>query len=355
MSSQSPLKGLRVTELQAIGPVPFAGMLLRQLGADVTVINAPGNHNLGLPVKPEFDLFAAGKTVTALDLKTKEGLAALHEHLANTDVLLEGFRAGVMERLNCSPAALTQQHPRLVIGRLSGFGDSGPLANRAGHDINYLALSGVLHAIGDKQTPAVPLNLIGDFGGGAMHLLVGVLAKLVERSLSGTGGVVTTSILAGTIGLTPMLYSLFADKQWQNARLSNLLDGGAPFYRVYKTLDNRFVAVGALEPKFFQQLLVLTQLEDAINTAEQYQRSSWPDMQTQLTNRFAERNRDDWADDAQALDCCVTPVLDIIEASQHVHNNANNWYTTTPFNQPGPVIQFSSRDNSGDKSSDQHD
>ncbi len=354
MSSQSPLKGLRIIELQAIGPVPFAGMLLRQLGADVTVMNAPGNSNLGLPVSPKFDLFAAGKSVIELDLKTQEGLAVLHEHLADTDVLLEGFRPGVMERLNLSPATLVQQHSRLIIGRLSGFGESGPLAARAGHDINYLALSGVLHAIGN-DTPAVPLNLIGDFGGGAMHLLVGILAKLVERSINGAGGVVTTSILAGTIGLTPMLYSLFADKQWQTQRFNNLLDGGAPFYAVYKTMDSRFIAVGALEPKFFKQLLILTQLEGSINAAEQYQRSSWPAMQALLTQRFSERNRDDWAADAQTLDCCVTPVLDIIEASQHIHNNANNWYSATPFAQPNPVIDFSSSLDSNQYSEKQHD
>jgi len=322
-------------------------MLLRQLGAEVTVINAPGSSNLGLPVKAEFDLFATGKSVIELDLKTTPGLALLHEHLANTDVLLEGFRSGVMERLNLSPTTLLPKYSRLVIGRLSGFGESGPLAARAGHDINYLALSGVLHAIGNQQSPVVPLNLIGDFGGGAMHLLVGILAKLVERSLSGVGGVVTTSILAGTIGLTPMLYSLFADQQWRTDRLNNLLDGGAPFYCVYKTLDDRFVAVGALEPKFFKQLLVLAQLEDSINADDQYKRSTWPNIRNQFTKRFAERTRDDWADDAQTLDCCVTPVLDIIEASQHVHNSANNWYTATPFAQPKHVIQFSSGYNSG--------
>ncbi|MEE9333451.1 MAG: CaiB/BaiF CoA-transferase family protein [Granulosicoccaceae bacterium] len=342
MSSQLPLKGLQVTELRAIGPVPFAGMLLRQLGADVTLINAPGSANLGLPVKPEFDLLAAGKSVIELDLKTDAGLTALHEHLADTDVLLEGFRSGVMERLNISPAALMQKNPRLIIGRLSGFGESGPLAARAGHDINYLALSGVLHAIGTEQSPVVPINLIGDFGGGAMHLLVGILAKLVERSLNNAGGIVTTSILAGTIGLTPMLYSLLADKQWQTDRLNNLLDGAAPFYRVYKTLDSRFIAVGALEPKFFKQLLVLMQLEDTIDADDQYQRSTWPEMRNQLARCFAERDRDDWANDAQYLDCCVTPVLDIIEASHHVHNSANNWYTAVPFKQPKPVIEFSS-------------
>jgi len=154
--------------------------------------------------------------------------------------------------------------------------------------------------------------------------------------------VVTTSILAGTIGLTPMLYSLMADNQWQSTRLSNLLDGGAPFYRVYPTLDNRFIAVGALEPKFFKQLLILTGLEDSIDADDQYQRASWPNLLTQLTNRFAQRSRDDWADDAQMLDCCVTPVLDMIEASQYAHNNANNWYSTEPFTQPKPVVQFSS-------------
>jgi alpha-methylacyl-CoA racemase len=340
-AKNKPLNGLQIVELQAIGPIPFAGMLLSQLGADVCVINAPGNHSLGLPVKPEFDLFAANKSVLTLDLKSAEGQSELHEKLKNSDVLIEGFRAGVLERLGLDPNNLIDKHPCLIIGRLSGFGDTGPLAQRAGHDINYLALSGVLHAIGEKEKPTVPLNLIGDFGGGAMHLLVGVLAKLVERSISNHGGLVTTSILAGTIGLTPMLYSLLADGQWRLDRQSNLLDGGAPFYRTYETLDKRFVAVGAIEPKFFLQLLMLTQLEQTLNAAEQYVQSTWPSMQQAFAQRFATRTRDAWAKDAEKLDCCVTPVLDFKEASEHAHNRANQWYRSTPFQQPDAAINFS--------------
>ncbi len=335
-----PLNGLRVVELQAIGPVPFAGMLLRQLGATVTVVNAPGQQHLGLPVKTKFDLFSQHKIVQTMDLKSACGRTEFDKLLGDTDVMLEGFRPGVLERLDLGTSKLLESHPRLVIGRLSGFGVKGPLAKRAGHDINYLALSGALHTIGDTEQPSVPLNLVGDFGGGAMHLLVGVLAKLVERSISGQGGVVTSSILAGTIGLTPMLYSLIADGQWQNQRLSNLLDGGAPFYRVYPTQDKRFVAVGALEPKFFKQLLALTGLENEINAGEQYQRTAWPNMQSLFAARFRQRDRDDWGNDAMHSDCCVTPVLDMDEASRYPHNLANHWYTDTPFTQPLPVIDF---------------
>ena len=198
----------------------------------------------------------------SLDLKSTEGYEECMGHLASCDVLLEGFRPGVLEKLKLSPTDLHRQHPHLIIGRLSGFGTRGAFSKRAGHDINYLALSGILNAIGDKHSLSVPLNLIGDFGGGAMHLLVGILAQLVRRSLSGdgAGAVVESSILGGSIGLTPMIYGMIGDDQWQLDRLSNLLDGGAPFYRAYPTADEQWMAVGALEPKFYQQLLKLTHL-----------------------------------------------------------------------------------------------
>lgn len=339
-NDQHPLAAIKVIELHAIGPVPFAGMILGQLGASVSRISPPIDPGLGVGIKPEFDVMNAGKTRHALDLKTPEGLAALHEQLAQADVLIEGFRPGVLERLGLAPADLLKQHPRLVIGRLSGFGEQGELAARAGHDINYLAMAGVLHAIGTRDEPAVPLNVVGDFGGGAMHLLLGVMAKLIERSSSNRGGVATTSILAGSIGLTPMFFGMMAAGRWNPTRANNLLDGATPFYRVYRTLDQRHVAVGALEPKFFKELLTLTGLSGAYDATDQYDSESWPSLTELLANQFTSRTMADWAELSRQRDCCVSPVLNFLEAAEHPHNQSNGWYTHEPFVQTRPTIDF---------------
>ena len=338
--TNQPLAGLRVIELHAIGPVPFAGMVLRELGASVVRVSPPTDPGLGVSLDPRFDLLNAGKEPLALDLKTADGLAALHQRLADADVLLEGFRPGVLERLGLAPATLRERHPRLVVGRLSGWGEAGELAPRAGHDINYLAMAGILHAIGPKAEPVPPLNLVADFGGGAMHLLLGVMACLIRRGTTGRGGIASTSILAGSIGLTPLFYGLAAGGRWTLGRAENLLDGGAPFYRVYETLDHRHVAVGALEPKFFRELLALTQASEEIDAARQYDRGTWPAMQRLLAQRFAGRTRDDWGKLAAQRDCCVSPVLDFAEASRAEHNRANGWYTDTPYPRPERVIDF---------------
>ncbi len=339
-SSPLPLAGLTVVELHAIGPVPFAGQLLRALGAGVTRVSPPVDPGLGLRLPPEFDLLNRGKRRLALDLKQGDGLAALHDELAAADVLLEGFRPGVLERLGLAPEALLARHPRLVVGRLSGWGRDGVLAERAGHDINYLALAGVLNAIGSADAPVPPLNLVADFGGGAMHLLVGVLAKLVQRSITQRGGIVETSILAGTVGLTPTFYGLMAGGLWSLARASNLLDGGPPFYRCYRCADGRFVAVGALEAKFYARLLAVTGLESEIDPREQYRRDCWPAAIERFSARFASRTRDEWAQAALAHDACLSPVLDFAEAARHPHNLANRLFRDDPFPQPADVIAF---------------
>ncbi|HVL57903.1 MAG TPA: CaiB/BaiF CoA-transferase family protein [Burkholderiaceae bacterium] len=338
--AELPLAGLTVIELHAIGPVPFAGRLLAQLGAEVTRVSPPSDPGLGVRLGPQFDLLNSGKQSIALDLKAADGIERLHQRLAAADVLLEGFRPGVLERLGLAPRSLLERHRRLVIGRLSGWGDRGPLAARAGHDINYLALSGLLLAIGERNAPVPPLNLVADFGGGAMHLVAGVLAQLVRRSISGAGGEVTTSILAGTVGLSPMFYGMLAGGAWQIARQDNLLDGGAPFYRVYRCADSRFVAVGALEPKFYAQLLRVLELDRDVDAARQYDRASWDDIATRFEQRFATRSRDDWARAAAGVDCCLAPVLDLREAAADAHNVANGLFVATPFPQPGPVIRF---------------
>jgi alpha-methylacyl-CoA racemase len=341
-ADEPPLAGLQVIELHAIGPVPFAGMVLQQLGAQVTRVSPPQDPGLGLMTLPAFDLLNRDKQPLALDLKHPADQQAMAARLATADVLLEGFRPGVLERLGLAPKDLMARLPRLVIGRLSGWGDAGPLAARAGHDINYLALTGVLDAVGKAEQPVPPLNLVADFGGGAMHLLVGVLARLVRRGLDGKGGVVTTSIAAGTVGLTPMVYGLLAANRWRLQREANLLDGGAPFYRTYRCADGRFVAVGALEAKFYRELLEVTGLAGQLAPADQYREVTWPAAEAAFAACFAQRGRDDWAAAAADRDCCLTPVLNFLEAAAHPHLLANRWFDggNESFARPLPVIRF---------------
>ncbi|MFK7966567.1 MAG: CaiB/BaiF CoA transferase family protein [Burkholderiaceae bacterium] len=339
-SDTLPLSAIKVIEMHAIGPVPFAGMVLQQLGATVTRISPPTDPGLGVNHKPEFDLLNLGKPVVKLDLKTDTGQAALHEELAGADIMLEGFRPGVLERLNLAPADLLVKHSRLVVGRLSGWGNQGAYASRAGHDINYLALAGILHGIGSKEDPAVPLNVVGDFGGGAMYLLLGVMAKLIQRGSTGTGGLATTSILAGSIGLTPMFFGLMAGGRWNTERANNLLDGATPFYRTYRTSDGRHVAVGALENKFFKALLEMTGLTSEFDAVKQYDTAHWPGLTELLTKTFAARPMAEWASLSEQFDACVSPVLNFLEAAEHPHNQANDWYTHEPYAQPRAVIDF---------------
>jgi alpha-methylacyl-CoA racemase len=321
-----PLAGLKVVELHAIGPVPFAGYLLAQYGAKVIRVSPPADPGLGVEVAPAFDLLNSNKEALTLDLKSAEALGEIERLLANADVLLEGFRPGVLKRLGLNPEALRLRHPRLVIGRLSGWGEHGILAPRAGHDINYLAVSGILHAIGSAETPEIPLNLIGDFGGGTMHLLVGVLAALLRRSLTGEGMVVSTSILAASLGLTPMLYGLLAAGVWTLRRRDNILDGAAPYYRVYRCSDGKHVAVGAIEGRFYRALLELTGLRGQLDPAHQNNRAQWPQAIAAFTRVFATRDRDSWAREAEQCDCCLAPVLDLIEASHYPHNLDNRLF-----------------------------
>jgi alpha-methylacyl-CoA racemase len=335
-----PLDGLKVVELQAIGPVPYAGMMLRSLGASVTRIMSPVDAGLGVPIRSEFDLLNAGKGVKTLDLKAADGLAGLKQILADADVLMEGFRPGVLERLGLSPEVLMAAFPRLVIGRLSGWGASGELADRAGHDINYLAMAGVLHAIGHRAEPEVPLNVVADFGGGAMHLLLGILSKIIARSIKGRGGLAETSILAGTVGLTPMFYGMLAAGRWNTQRGNNILDGALPFYRVFATKDGKHMAVGALENKFFKALLKLLDLEATVDASQQFSPDTWPGMVEQFSAKFLLKTRDEWAELAQSVDACTSPVLNFLEAAAHPHNLANGYYSATPFPQPWQTIQF---------------
>jgi alpha-methylacyl-CoA racemase len=339
-AADQPLAGIKIIELHAIGPVPFAGQLLRSLGADVKRVSPPSDPGLGMPTNPRFDLSNYGKTPVAIDLKNSEGLAQARALIDGADVMLEGFRPGVIERLGLGPDVLLKSNPRLVIARLSGWGTKGPYAERAGHDINYLALSGLLHAIGTKDTPVPPLNVVGDYGGGAMHLAVGVLSALVKRSVDGRGSVVTSSILAGSVGLSHIFYGMLAAGRWTTDREANVLDGGAPYYRVYATSDGRHMSVGAIEPKFYAELVKMTGLEGQIDLSKQNDRSTWPDTVAKFSAAFAKRPLAEWGQHAERFDACAAPVLNFIEAASHPHNQANSLYGLDPFPHPDRILDI---------------
>jgi len=327
-TTHGALHGLRVIELAAIGPVPMAGMLLADHGAEVTRIDRLVPSGLGLNMAHEHDVHARHRRSLALDLKATEGRDALLHVLDNADVLLEGFRPGVLERLGLAPEALLARNPRLVVGRMTGYGQTGPLAQAAGHDLNYLALTGVLDAIGPAQgAPLPPLNLVADYGGGAMFLAFGVMAALFERQRSGLGQVVDAAMVDGVAAMAGIFQGLRAAGEWQAQRGSNLLDGGAPFYACYAAADGHWLAVAALEPKFFAALVKGVGL-DPVWTQQQHDRQRWPALRAELTVMFQTRSRDDWCDLLAGTDACVSPVLSFAQAPLHAHAQARAAYTS---------------------------
>jgi alpha-methylacyl-CoA racemase len=331
-----PLHGISVLELEAIGPVPMCGMLLGDLGADVVRVDRPGGS--GDPLRT---LMGRNRRSVAVDLKHPDGAAVVVRLAARADVLVEGMRPGVAERLGVGPEACHAANPGLVYGRMTGWGQEGPLAATAGHDITYLAVAGALHAIGDPdEPPPPPLNLVGDFGGGAMYLMAGVLAALLERERSGLGQVVDAAMIDGTGSLLTMFHELATMGLWVDQRGANLLDGGAPFYRTYRTADGGFVAVGALEPQFFSALLAGLGLDGEF--PDQRHRSCWPEMRRRFTERFAERTRDEWAAHFAGTDACVSPVLTMGEAPHHPQIAGRNGYLEVgEARQPAPAPRFS--------------
>jgi alpha-methylacyl-CoA racemase len=320
-----PLEGLRVVELATIGPAPFCGMVLADLGADVLRVERPGEPRDVWESSPVLD---RGRRVVAIDLKDPQGVRHLIDEIATADVLIEGFRPGVTERLGVGPADALAANPRLVYGRMTGWGQSGPYAHTAGHDITYLATSGALHAIGAAGgRPIPPVNLLGDFGGGGMLLAVGVLAAVLQAQRTGRGQVVDAAIVDGAALLTGMLHGLLAIGAWTDDRGVNLLDGGAPFYDTYRCADGRFVAVGALEARFFRTLLRhLGLAEHPAFAGDHLDRTSWPIMRRVLAATFASRARDDWGALLRDTDCCVAPVLSLSEATKDPHNVARKTF-----------------------------
>ncbi|MET7395127.1 CaiB/BaiF CoA-transferase family protein [Dactylosporangium sp. NPDC005572] len=309
-----PLHGITVVELAGLGPAPFACMMLADLGADVIRVDRPGAGELDVPA--HLELLNRGKRSVILDLKRPEGVEAVRALATNADILVEGFRPGVAERLGLGPDELLTHNPALVYGRMTGWGQDGSAAHTAGHDISYIAVTGALHAMGDHAgRPQIPLNLVGDFGGGSTYLVLGLLAALHEARVSGQGQVVDAAILDGTLHLLTMFHGMLAAGQWTDDRGVNTLDGGAPFYSVYETSDGRFMAVGALERRFYQELLRVLELDD--EPERQHERAHWPALRARLAQRFASRTQRDWTDRFAGTDACVSPVLNLREAAGH--------------------------------------
>jgi len=336
-----PLHGLRVIELAGIGPGPMCTMLLADQGADVVRVDRLESSGLGVNMGPRQDVNARSRRSVALDLKAPAGRDALLRLAERADVLIEGWRPGVAERLGIGPADCQARNPGLVYGRMTGFGQTGPLAQAAGHDLNYIALSGALHAIGPRGgKPLPPLNLIGDYGGGALYLAFGVMAALFERQRSGLGQVVDAAMVDGAASLMSLFYGLQAGGAWGGSRGENLLDGGAPFYDTYECADGGHIALAPLEPKFFAELAQRIGLAERF-VAGQYDRRLWPEMREAITAIVRAKTRDDWCAVLEGSDACFAPVLAMAEAPLHAHAQAREAFVTLDgVVQPGPAPRF---------------
>ncbi|MBY4897926.1 CaiB/BaiF CoA-transferase family protein [Cupriavidus sp. AU9028] len=337
-----PLHGLKVVEMAGLGPAPFCAMMLADMGAEVVRIDRPGHRAHVMPDEVRFDVTARGRRSVAIDLKAPGGADAVLALVERADVLVEGFRPGVMERLGLGPEPCLGRNPRLVYGRMTGWGQHGPLAQAAGHDLNYIALSGALHAIGNPgEPPAVPLNYIGDFGGGAMMLAFGVVCAVLESRGSGRGQVVDAAMTDGAALLGAMMYGFHAAGSWTNRRGENLLDGGAHYYTTYLCADGKAIAVGALEPQFYQELMQRCGIDDA-DFADQQDRSRWPSLKARLADLFRSRTRPQWCALLEGTDACFAPVLDWDEAPAHPHNRARGTFIEIDgVLQPAPAPRFS--------------
>ena len=342
-----PLQGLKIVEMVGIGPAPFCGMLLADMGADVLRIDRPGRANPGgrsnvLPEEARFDVTARGRRSIAIDLKSSDGVDCALRLIDRADALIEGFRPGTMERLGLGPDTCLERNAKLVYGRMTGWGQSGPLAHAAGHDINYIAISGALHAIGPADgKPVVPLNYIGDFGGGAMLLAFGVLAALLETKRSGKGQVVDAAMTDGAALLSSMMYGWAAHGWWNTTRGNNMLDGGAPFYDTYRCADDKHIAIGAIEPQFYATLRERCGLTDP-DFDGQMDQARWPRLKEKLATLFRTRTRQEWCALLEGSDACFAPVLDWSEAPMHAHNRARETFVEIDgVVQPAPAPRFS--------------
>lgn len=335
--SNGPLHGVRVIEFSALGPAPFACMLLSDMGAEVITVE---RMDTSLPARDK--ILNRGRTVVMADLKNETSRAEILTLLDRADILVESFRPGVMERLALGPDVLYERNHRLIYGRMSGYGQQGELAKVAGHDINFLAITGVLHAIGAANgPPAIPLNLVGDYAAGSLYLVSGLLAALHERTASGQGQIVDASITDGLFSLMSTYISHFQQGRQSLSRGESLLDGGAPFYSVYKTADNKYISVGAIEPEFFANLCARLGMAPELNSS-QYDKHQWPSLKEEMRKRFLERTQEAWIQCFRGTDACFAPVLDLQEAMDfHHHQERSAFIEIEAIVQPAPALRFS--------------
>ncbi len=333
---KGPLSGLKIVEFAGIGPGPFCGMLLSDLGADVVRVDRKGGRG-GAPS----DITSRGRRSIALDLKSPDAIEAVLKLLESADGLIEGFRPGVMERLGLGPDVVLKRNPKLVYGRMTGWGQFGPYAKAAGHDMNYIAITGALHAIGTDDKPVPPLNLVGDFGGGALYLAFGLMAGIISARETGKGQVIDCAMSDGAASLMAMFYGFKGAGIWQEKRRSNLLDGGAHFYDTYQCADGKWISIGSIEPQFYALLLEKTGITDP-EFANQMDRSAWPSLKAKLADVLKTKTQSEWCAIMDATDICFAPVLDLDEAPKHAHNVARETFVTVEgVVQPAPAPRFS--------------
>ncbi|MFV0297993.1 MAG: CaiB/BaiF CoA transferase family protein [Hyphomicrobiaceae bacterium] len=338
-----PLSGYRIIEMAGIGPAPFCGMLLADMGADIIRIDRRADADLGVPGRePKFDVLARGRQSIAVDVKSEAGRDVVRRLAKDADALIEGFRPGVMERLGLGPEDLAAVNPRLVYGRMTGFGQEGPYAPRAGHDINYIALAGVLHSIGRANGPPIhPLNLVGDYGGGGMYLAFGVVCAILEAQKSGRGQVVDAAMIDGSASLMSMFHGMWSEGRWNPDRGVNMLDSGAPWYDCYETRDGLYVSIGSIEARFYAELLKRLGLENA-GLPDQHDRSGWPKLRERFTAVFKTKTRAEWEKAFEGSDACFAPVLTLEEAARHPHNTLRKGFIERDgVQQPAPAPRFS--------------
>ncbi len=338
-----PLTGLKVIELAGIGPAPMAAMMLSDMGAEVIRVDRLTASGLGIPMPKKFNFLGRGRKSIAVDLKNPDGIETLLDLIDKADIVIEGFRPGVMERLGMGPDVCLERNPKLVFGRVTGWGQEGPLSKSAGHDLNYIALSGALHAIGrsNDEPPTPPLNLVGDFGGGTMFIVVGILAALHEVKNSGKGQVVDAGMVDGALSLMTSIYGMNAGGAQSDERASNILDSGAHFYNTYETRDGKYVSIGSIETKFYAMLLEKLGL-DPDSLPPQMERESWPAMKEKFKEIFLTKTRDEWCALMENTDICFAPVLSLAEAPDYAHNKERGSFVDVEgVMHPAPAPRFS--------------
>jgi alpha-methylacyl-CoA racemase len=336
-----PLDGIKIIEIAGIGPGPFCAMMLSDMGAEVLRVDRTGSVRPDSMDQPSLDFLARGRRSVAVDLKNPDGIETVLKLVEGADVLTEGFRPGVMERLGLGPDVCLARNPRLVYGRMTGWGQEGPLAQAAGHDINYIALAGALDPIGRKgEAPLAPLNLVGDFGGGGLMLAYGIVCALVERATSGKGQVVDAAMVDGAAALMTIFHGALQSGWWREERGTNLLDSGAPFYEVYETADGKYVSVGSIEPQFYAELIEKMGLANE-GLPAQMDRSHWSSMRERFEKLFKEKTRDEWCEIMEGSDVCFAPVLSLSECQQHPHIKARQTFVEVEgAPQPAPAPRF---------------